>query len=451
MLDNKERRDNNEVAAQVSEFNVPKQSEPHSSGRGNALTTTVVVFLIFAFFVLTLGSQLTTYFEKPVESEIALLYEGVDSVLFQGVFVRNERPVESETYAQIKRSGDGVIAYTNKNGARLSNNSVIAVVYPNHEEKYTRQRIEELRLQINVFAEAVKFTDGGGADSAQIEAFSGQLADVQTKMLRCIAAGEYVESSEYRNRYVGLQTKINLLRGTVTPEEVAIRIAELEKRVAELEGELSGNLKELLAEDSGWFVSNADGYENMLFFDDAKSLSREEIDDIIRNPSLEIADNVAGKMIDGYRWRMATVVPTSSVVGVAKKQTVELRIGAFPQAVEAVVIDVREQDDGYTVLVFESEVLNEEFVRNRVASVRLLLDGYSGIRLPQSAVVFNKDGERGVFVRNGTVLEFKKVIMFRSDDDFVMVENTDEEGYLQLFDDVVVSGSNLYDGRILSQ
>jgi hypothetical protein len=366
------------------------------------------------------------------------------------VYIRDERHVESEAFSQIRRSGGGVISYTNRCGARLSNNSVVAVVYPNQEEKYTRQRIDGLRQKIVVLTEAEKFAEGGGSDSVQIEAFSGQLADVHSRMLRSIAAGNYSEASAHNSRYIGLQTKINLLRGTVSSEEIAVRVAEIERRITVLESGLSENLQKIPVQESGWFVSNADGYENSLFFDGALNITREEIENIVSNPFLPVADNVVGKMIDDYRWRMATVVPTNSVIGVAKEHIVELRIGAFPQAVPALVIDVRDQGDGYTIIVFESEMLNEEFVRPRVASVRLMLGGYSGIRLPQSAVVFNREGESGVFVRNGTVLEFRKVRMFRSDDDFVIVENTDEEGYLQLFENVVVSGSNLYDGRVLS-
>jgi hypothetical protein len=66
-------------------------------------------------------------------------------------------------------------------------------------------------------------------------------------------------------------------------------------------------------------------------------------------------------------------------------------------------------------------------------------------------VTFNEDGERGVFVRNGAVIEFRRVNMLRSDEDFVVVENTKEAGYLRLFDDVVVRGRNLYDGKVVSR
>jgi putative membrane fusion protein len=421
-----------------------------SSSRGNTITVTVLLFLIITFFMLTLGSQLMTRFSVELETEAALFYEGSDSILFQAVYFRDERHVEEELFAQIMRSGNGVISYTNRCGAKLSINSVIAVVYPNEEEKLMRRQITELQQQIEILIEAETFAGGGNShDSAQVDAFAGQLEDVHARMLRSIAARNYERATAYSNQYLGLQTKINLLRGTVSQSDIAARINEFRRQISSLEGRLTAHPRELRVQDAGYFVSNADGHENSLTFAGALSITRAEIENVIANPVLAVADNVAGKMIDCYRWRMAAILPNSRTHGIARGQMTELRIGAFPRAVSAEVVRVADLGDGYSVFVFESEILNEEFVRQRVASVRLMLGRYSGIRLPQSAVVFNDDGERGVFVRNGAVLRFRRVNLIRSDDDFVIVESSDDEGFLRLFDDVVVGGTNLYDGKIV--
>jgi len=147
---------------------------------------------------------------------------------------------------------------------------------------------------------------------------------------------------------------------------------------------------------------------------------------------------------------MAGVIPSDRARTVSEGSMVNLRVGAHPQTVTAKVINTTELDDGYTVFVFECELLSEEFVKKRVTGVRLLLEDYSGIRLPQSAVVFNDKGERGVYILNGSVLVFRQINMLRSEEGFVIVENTaGQPGFLRLYDDVVVGGSNLYDGKIV--
>jgi putative membrane fusion protein len=283
----------------------------------------------------------------------------------------------------------------------------------------------------------------------QIEAFSGQLSDVHLRILRSIGSGDYEGAESLKNEYLNLQAKINVTRGAVSQSSVQVRIAELRFQVLQLEEQLSGALQYLTVPESGYFVSSADGYESILTFDSSDEITKEQIEEVIANPMLPVAENVAGKVIDDYRWRMAAIIETDKVRAISQGSTISLRIGAFPRAVPAIVISASAQDDGTTVFVFECELLNEEFVKKRVASVRLLLGDYSGIRIPQSAIMFNDSNERGVYVRNGSVLEFRRVNMLRSEADFVIVENTTEDGFLQLYDEIVVKGTDLYDGKVV--
>jgi putative membrane fusion protein len=177
---------------------------------------------------------------------------------------------------------------------------------------------------------------------------------------------------------------------------------------------------------------------------------KEQIEDIVANPSLEVSKNVAGKMIDGYKWRMAGIIPSDRARTISKESAVNLKIGAGLRTVKANVVSAQDQGDGSTVFVFECEFLDEEFVRKRVSSVRLLLDDYSGIRVPQSAVAFNEDEERGVYVKVGSKIIFSRVNMLRSEEDFIIVENIKAEGFMRLYDEIVVSGRNLYHGKIVA-
>jgi putative membrane fusion protein len=426
---------------------------------GPTITVIVVMFLLIVFFLLAVSSQLIRIFYNPLRTEFALYYEDTESVLFKGVYIRNEQQVTLEGFAEIANNpAAGVIYYTNKCGAKLQTNSVIAVVYPNQDEINNRRRITELQEQIDTLSEAKLFVgatiDGDSHSNAQIEAFTGQLSDTHLQILRNIGNGNFEQASGFKNTYLGLQGKINATRGTAEGFGLDERINELEIRKALLEGALRGSIRQLQVSEPGYFVSNADGYEDILRFDNALDITAEKIEDIINNPTLPIGANVAGKTIDHYIWRMAALVPTERTRGVSQGSTVRLRIGTYPRVVSAQIVRSQDQGDGNTLFVFESELLVEEFVKKRVASVRLLLDDYIGIRLPQSAVAFrtNEEGEReqGVFVRNGSVLVFRRIELLRSEDGFVIVaDTTGRRGWLQLYDEVVVRGRDLYDGKIV--
>ena len=426
--------------------------------RGYTITVAVVGVLFVTFFLLTFVSQLVNRFYKPLRTEFALYYEDVDSVLFKGVFIRNERQITPDGFAGfVNNPSYGVVSYTNRCGAKLSIDSVIAVVYSDELQIANRKKIEQLQEQIDALVDSERFigmqSEGEVQSDAQIGAFAELLADSHLQILKSISEGDYEKASSYKNEYLSLRGKIDASRKTaeeiVSGTGLEERIDQLQHQKRQLEGTLRSSLQEVRTSEPGYFVNNADGYESVLTFDNALDVSGEFIRSVIDNPTLSVNPNVAGKLIDGYRWRMAAIVPTDRTMGIFVGSSVNLRIGTYSRTVSAEVKVSNVLGDGTTLLVFECELLAEEFVTKRVSSVRLLLDDYSGIRIPQSAVRFDEEGVRGVYIRNGSVLEFRKINMLRSEEDFVIVENTERPGYLRIYDEVVVSGKNLYDGKVV--
>ncbi|MDR0222723.1 MAG: hypothetical protein LBI38_04205 [Oscillospiraceae bacterium] len=402
----------------------------------STITLSVVWFLIGLFFLITLTSQLVMFFYAPLKTEDALPYKITESVLFKGVYVRDER--------QISRLTDGVVAYANKDGSKLAINSIVAKVYSSKSDILAQQKVVELETRIKTLAEAETFA---GTDNAQSDAFMGQLADKHLQILRCVDEGDYEKASKYKIDYLGLRSKIDAIEGLSFG--YSAKISELEAEAERLRGSIDAP-KDLGISESGYFVSEADGYESVLSYDGALSLTKEDIENIIKNPALDVAPDVLGKIIDSYKWRMVAVLDADKTRGVHKGTAVNLRIGASSGSVRAVVASTEDQKDGTVIYVFECDRLTDEFVKKRVVSVRLLLEDYSGIRVSQAAVRFNEEGERGVFVLNGSIVEFKKISLLLTSEDYLIVESLDAPGYLKLYDKVIVSGKDLYDGKIIS-
>lgn len=74
---------------------------------------------------------------------------------------------------------------------------------------------------------------------------------------------------------------------------------------------------------------------------------------------------------------------------------------------------------------------------------------YSGLKIPKSALrVVNS--KRGVYVLTGMQVKFVEVNVIYSDDDYMICEKqTEDEKVLRLYDEVIVKGKNLYDGKIV--
>ena len=58
--------------------------------------------------------------------------------------------------------------------------------------------------------------------------------------------------------------------------------------------------------------------------------------------------------------------------------------------------------------------------------------------------------QAGVYIRSGNVVAFRKIEQEYSEPaDYVICKETDESGWLHLYDDVIVGGRGLYDGKII--
>ena len=91
--------------------------------------------------------------------------------------------------------------------------------------------------------------------------------------------------------------------------------------------------------------------------------------------------------------------------------------------------------------------MTEAIANLRGQDVNITANSYTGIRVSTSAVRAI-DGVKGVYVKNGSVIQFKKIEVLYSNDVFTIVDasNTGSD-YLKLYDEVVVEGRNLYDGK----
>ena len=85
----------------------------------------------------------------------------------------------------------------------------------------------------------------------------------------------------------------------------------------------------------------------------------------------------------------------------------------------------------------------------RNGKMTVIKNTYSGLKLPKKALRV-QDGKTGVFVRSGATLKFVTVNVIYSTDEYIICEQqTSNDDVLRLYDDVVVKGKRLYDGKIV--
>lgn len=402
-----------------------------------ALTTRIIWLLIGVFFLTMIISQIVIAFNNPIVTQVAKLYTTTESIGFKGVYVRDEKLVSYPV--------NGVVSYTHPDGSKISKNSIIAEVYNNQNDIALQQMIDELVAQKAVLEDAQALV---GTDTSQLESFSNQIAEKHSLIMKYLQDGDYKSASELKSDMLNLQSKREIVKGVETSYSDKIR--EIENEIALLRSRISGSPYDISIGETGYFISTVDGYESKLNSETVFELTKDQINAIIQSEEVETnPSGVIGKLISGYKWYLVAVLDTVRLGTVFEGATVSLRIGSSQQNVKADIISLERQADGSSIAIFECDMFLADFIDSRVTQVKLLMDDYSGIRIPNEALRV-VDNEVGVFVRNGIVVEFKKVRQIISEENYTLVEDTtDEAGYISLYDAVIVEGKDLYDGKII--
>lgn len=158
-----------------------------------------------------------------------------------------------------------------------------------------------------------------------------------------------------------------------------------------------------------------------------------------------------GKLMLGHNWYFAAAVPEEDVSKYREGALVTLDFhlsGTSP--VEAVVWNVnKDQEKGGAVVVFRSDYINEALVNLRTAQADVKFKSISGLRVSSSAIRF-EGIQKGVYIIRGEKLAFRPVDVLYEGAGFVVCREANPEAEpdcLQQYDDVVIEGAQLYDGK----
>ena len=411
-----------------------------ANGRQTAFTTRVVWFLVLLFLLITIISQLVIHFYNPLKTESARLYSASAFLPLTGIYVRDEKLV---TY-----DGSGVISYVHSDGEKLAKTSVIAQFYNTQNDLLIQRQIDELENQIDILTDSEALI---GSDNSQLQAFSNQIYEKHSQLLQYVSENNYSEAAKLKEDMLNLWCKKQIVSGTV--DNFSEKKADLSLHITELNAQISQQPKDLLLNETGYFVSKVDGYEETLNYASITELDEEKIAQIIANPVLEVAPNVIGKFIADYKWKLVCVVDSENAKKIPEGSQVNIRLGSSAVQVQAKVDSlVSDADTGSFIAAFSCDILNSLYVGSRTVQFKVLFDNYSGIRIPSSAIRFDEQGNTGVYVKLGVELSFKKIRILVSEGDYAIVKDTsDEDGYISLYDTVVTEGIDLYDGKIVLQ
>lgn len=400
--------------------------------------TSVIILVLSLFVLIFFVGQVFFAGGEKVVTETAFTYSMTEDVPFEGVFLRNETVVYS--------SGGGVLDYEHSDGSKVGKSSVIARRYRSEADIERRREIEKINEQIAVLTDAQRLA---GTDNNQLETISSQINERHSMILESLIDGNYAAAQDQETAILGVLSKREISRGDVASYEA--KISSLRSRVSELEAMLSGDVEDIYAGGAGYFVSGVDGYEGRISFDDANSITADRIDEILDKPKLSTDSAAVGKLIADYRWRVAAVIDSELLFGCYEGGEVTLRVRSDPTPIKAEIVSITDtgRGDGTAVYVFECATLTSSVASGRTAQFKYIVNSYGGLRVSRSAIRYNDQQERGVFIVQGGKLVFRKIDVEYWGEDYIICAQVPDDGYLKLYDKIVTEGKDLYEGKVV--
>ncbi|MBR5452157.1 MAG: hypothetical protein IKV36_04085 [Clostridia bacterium] len=359
-------------------------------------------------------------------------YDGIDVV---GMVIRDENVITAEY--------DGVLSYTLNEGSRVAKNGVIANIYKNVEAANAHLEIKKIESEIKNLEDIQTYNDLYAADVALIDSkIFSSLVSLTTDRQN----GKKVIDSTAASELCNYLNRKQIVKGTATSFDTLI--SSLTTRKAGFEAAYSEATGSITTDRAGYFISVVDGYEQVLSPDELQDLTPEKFNSL-KPMSAEL--NAVGKVVSDYRWYIAVKVPFdySLTLSVGQKMTLKTAVSGYTDLPVNIECINRSNAANEAVVVFVCKTVSEELAGLRTIPVTIVRESYEGLKVDNQAVRVNKEGVTGVYIYRNNQLKFVEVNLLYTGKYSIVEQVLGKQGVLRLYDEIIVKGRDLYDGKIV--
>ena len=180
-----------------------------------------------------------------------------------------------------------------------------------------------------------------------------------------------------------------------------------------------------------------------------------ELREMLDQGADESLEGKAGKIVTSYQWDFYGVCPKEEGERISQKveqggRRIQISFpGRAETALPATIQEVtQDEDSGLAKIVVHCEYMSAQILALGQQTARLDLNSYTGLRISKDAVHI-VDDVNGVYVRSGQLIEFRPIVKLYENENYILVPNGgSKESKLKLYDEVVVRGRGLRDGRL---
>lgn len=390
----------------------------------------VLIILYFVYQIIQMNSS-------PYKTEVAF-QKNVQTTVNTTAFV-----VRDEAYITAS-DATGTVVSIAEDGKRVGSGDPVAVVFSSAESAAAYVRINELEDEISYYKQ-LKNRVGIGTNAPS--SYSNMIDDACLDFIS--ASREGID----RNFNEALKD----LRDAVTARQLAVgeqlsvdsKLTALESELLSLQGKASG-YSTVASPNSGYYIGSVDGYENAISYDDVLNVNCEKINSLLSYQKQTPASTTMGKLVDEFNWYLLCNVPYGSSGDIAIGDVVSVNIPNTAVGKIKCTVAFKGNKEGEQVaVVLKCNTMNRDVANLRIEDIEIILNEYNGIRINNSAIR-EQDGEKGVFVVRGNIVQFKKINIIESNEEFSIIEASQDSSFVREYDTIITQGVDLYDGKVIS-
>lgn len=404
---------------------------------GKKKTIIVVLSIVLAIFFIY---QIYASLYNPISTEIAVQHSFVEGVDITGYFIRNEEFVKS--------NNDGALHFEIEDGERIASGGIIANVFATQNQSVAASRMVKIEKEIANMENIQKYNDLNAVD---ITLINSKIYNNLNILASTTQTGKYGKVGDAKEEMLTLISRRQLAMGQTV--DFSAQISALQNEYNTLQSVKGSPIGTVKSNKSGYFLSSVDGYETVLTPEILDTLTPEVLSNI--SPKENSEAGIIGKLVYDYKWYIAANVPITDSVKfkVGDNLVVSTNVKSNPElnvTVEKINMSI---DSDTAVIVLSCQEMNAELSSLRSANMKIVLNTYKGLKVSSSAlrVVSKEDGTNstGVYVLSGMTAHFVPVNIVYSNDVYAICEIEQEDGKLRLYDEIIVKGKNIYDGKIV--
>ncbi len=413
----------------------------------------IVSYIIYLFA----GSN----FSKAVETEETVNTEISDTIYTDAFIIRNEKYIENNV--------SGVLSFNVNNGDNVSVDQNIADIYQDENDAVARQKIDALTKQIKALK---TLGESYYKDSISLDTANTQINNNIYSIKSSVISGDLNSAKTSTDDLLMSICERQMITGDA--KNFKSKISELRAQRDKYEASSSESIGAITTPDAGYFVSEFDGFENSF---DVSKLKKIDLDDLNSVKSIQPDGNVIGKVVSDPEWYIACKITSDESIMLSKilnegSSINVLMSSASNKKIPASIYSINQHGkDKDGVLILSCDYMNNYIASARKEPVEIITSTYSGLKVSKRAIhedyvkkeVKDSDGKsvekkknvQGVYVLHGSELIFKEISIVYSGSDYVICNPIPEDGVLfngetiELYDQVVIKGDNLYDGKVI--